>query len=166
MEKLTRTALDSQVVPDKEKAELRVALSRVKLAHDWFSKWVVEPIQEHDPAKAAYIYEHIAQLLSSALIIGSTATVSYAAQNFADRERAKFARSANTAARARLESAVLTVIADPRFGGRFAASEKFAREIRPRVLESLDISEETENSRWPKIRTITDVLCTIKKSRP
>ena len=162
LETLVKTALDSRIVPSKEKTDLMISIKRIRNSLDWLRRYVIAPTVGNNPKSAAHIYEHLCLILSSAVIVGSSATVSYAAENFAHGKQAETARAAAALRRARLNSAINAVLAntDP---GKVRVSEKFARQIRSLVLDQLGIAPNKEGSGWPSVSTIKVALRELKQ---
>jgi hypothetical protein len=164
---VVETALNSQLVASKEKTELRISLIRLQHSVDWIVKYVVTPIRTTKPESAANIYDNVRTILSSALIVGSTALLSDASQKVIQWKQARTARAANpaTAKRSQLISAIKAVLAKTEHGGKVRVSEKFAGQLRPQVLDRLEIVEETENSNWPSVGTIKNALREIREGK-
>jgi hypothetical protein len=163
LEDLVKTALDSRIVPSNEKTDLTISISRIRNSMGWFRQYVITPILITSPDSAAHIYEHLWNILSSAIIVGSSATVSYAAENFATSKHAKTARDAATKKRAELNSAIETVLINTDQRSNIRVSVRFAGQIRPLVLDQLGVAEKKGNSVWPSVSTIKDALRELKQ---
>jgi hypothetical protein len=151
-------------IPKNDQVKVEELIRDVSDEYDQI-ELLINNLAESDPGLAWQILLRLTLLFFETYLLGVHSLVTGSARRIMDIERGMAARSAKSAMDKSREQRLIDAI---KLGARAAtqkaaASEKFARAIRPEVLRRLGVKEVKPESRWPSVSTIKTQLIGLKK---
>lgn len=151
------------VLPDHDYAALESAKVVMRPSVDGLMKMAIESLSETDHDAYREACKCLLMALRAAFLIGVHGTLTDGARNYFAAASGAQARTGNSARKARMTQAVRDEVEARKSECKMAASEKFARLIRPGVLNRLGISESKGSMGWPSLKTIQNCLSELKR---